>query len=140
MSAKFDDLLSRFDRVQRRGKNYMARCSAHDDKSPSLALSELDDGRILIKCFAGCDAESIVSAVGLTLSDLFPNDEARQQYRSFQSLAKVTAKKPDSGIEHEKTILDIAKNQRANGQRLNKIDLERERLAFMRVRKHAESD
>jgi hypothetical protein len=37
-----------------------------------LAVRELDDGRILLHCFAGCDVLSIVSAVGLELSDLFP--------------------------------------------------------------------
>lgn len=140
MSAKFDDLLSRFEKVRQHGKSYMACCSAHDDKSPSLALTELDDGRILIKCFAGCDPESIVSAVGLSLSDLFPNPELGNQYRSFQSLERMTAKKPDDKIEHEKTILEIAKLNRANGQRLNQVDLDRERLAFMRVRDNAKSN
>ena len=37
-----------------------------------MAIRELDDETILLKCFAGCSAYEIVSAVGLELSDLFP--------------------------------------------------------------------
>jgi len=38
----------------------------------------VDDGRILLHCFAGCDVYSIVESVGMTISDLFPPDERRQ--------------------------------------------------------------
>jgi hypothetical protein len=134
----FEQLINSLEKVQKRGKNYMACCPAHDDKSPSLAVAELDDGRVLIKCFAGCDPQAIVSAVGLTLSDLFPNKGVGQQYRDFRSLETHRAPKPNDKIEHEKTILQIAKADRANGKRLSTLDLQRERLAFMRVKKHAE--
>lgn len=40
-----------------------------------MTIRELDDGRVLVHCFAGCDVESIVSAIGLELHDLFPEDE-----------------------------------------------------------------
>jgi hypothetical protein len=32
----------------------------------------LDDGRILVHCFSGCDVSAVVSALGLSLADLFP--------------------------------------------------------------------
>jgi hypothetical protein len=54
---------------------WLARCPAHDDRSPSLAVRELDDGRVLLHCFAGCSVQEIVSSVGLELSDLFPQNE-----------------------------------------------------------------
>lgn len=66
-------LLSRLDRVKSTGPGrWEARCPAHDDRVPSLGVRELDDGRILIHCFAGCSAHEVVSAVGLEESDLFP--------------------------------------------------------------------
>ncbi|MCH7591787.1 MAG: DUF3987 domain-containing protein [Planctomycetes bacterium] len=43
------------------------------DRTPSLSISETEDGTVLIKCFAGCTPESVVSAVGLTKADLFPH-------------------------------------------------------------------
>lgn len=55
---------------------WLARCPAHDDKSPSLSVREADDGRTLLTCFAGCDAGAVAGAVGLTMRDLFPQGSA----------------------------------------------------------------
>ena len=52
---------------------WIARCPAHDDRNPSLSVRELDDGRVLVYCFAGCDTADVVAAVGLSLSDLYPD-------------------------------------------------------------------
>ncbi len=61
--------------VKRDGRDYRTRCPAHDDagRRPDLTFRE-DDGRILIKCWAGCETESIVKVLGLTMKDLFAND------------------------------------------------------------------
>ena len=48
-----------------------ARCPAHDDRQASLSISEGGEGRVLLKCFAGCKAEEIMSALGLGMRDLF---------------------------------------------------------------------
>lgn len=48
----------------------MARCPAHKDNSPSLSVAEKGD-KILIFCHAGCDRDSILSALGIEISDLF---------------------------------------------------------------------
>lgn len=47
---------------------------AKGDRSAGLAVSELDDGRLLIWCPVGCSAADITAAVGLDLCDLFPAD------------------------------------------------------------------
>lgn len=71
MSA--DSLISRLDGVKHTGiGRWIARCSAHDDKKPSLAIRELDDGRVLVHCFASCSVEDILAAVGLTFDALYP--------------------------------------------------------------------
>ena len=44
------------------GASGMARCPAHADRIPSLAIAE-QDGRALIHCHAGCDQKSVVSAL-----------------------------------------------------------------------------
>jgi hypothetical protein len=51
---------------------WIACCPAHDDKNPSLAIRQVDDGRILIHCFAGCSAAEILDALGLSFDDLYP--------------------------------------------------------------------
>lgn len=68
------EFLSRLDGVRRSGPGrWLAKCPAHDDRSPSLSIRESEDGRTLITCFAGCDAGAVSGSVGLTLRDLFPN-------------------------------------------------------------------
>ncbi|GHU18701.1 hypothetical protein FACS189475_04610 [Betaproteobacteria bacterium] len=68
-----DTLLSRLDRVKRSGEGrWTAICPGHDDKGPSLAIRETDDGRILLHCFAGCSVEEVLAAVGMSFDDLFP--------------------------------------------------------------------
>src|SRR4029453_3844410 len=42
----------------------------HNDEKKSLSLAE-DQGRVLIKCFAGCETKSIVDKLGITWQDLF---------------------------------------------------------------------
>lgn len=54
------------------GTGWTARCSGHEDKNASLSVSAGSDGRVLLKCHAGCTAEAIVGALGLKLADLFP--------------------------------------------------------------------
>lgn len=65
-------LLDRLERVKQTGQGrWVARCPAHDDRSPSLSIRETEN-RILLKCFAGCGAADVVAALDMNLSDLFP--------------------------------------------------------------------
>ena len=88
-SANFQTIISRLSNARRTGKGYMARCPAHQDRSSSLSICCTNDGTILLKCFAGCGAGEVVSALGLTLGDLFPvkpkdcTPEGRSQLRQF---------------------------------------------------------
>ena len=68
-----DALLSLLDHVKRTGQGrWQARCPAHEDRSPSLSIRELGDGRVLVHCFSGCDVYSVLSAVALNIASLFP--------------------------------------------------------------------
>ena len=73
-------LLSRLQKVKGRNGSWTACCPAHNDKGPSLAIREADDGRILLHCFAGCETLNVVQAVGMDMTDLFPPDEKRRDY------------------------------------------------------------
>jgi len=59
----------------------MARCPAHEDRTPSLHIRECGDGTVLIHCFAGCPPAAVLEAVGLGLPDLFPPEVRRVQGR-----------------------------------------------------------
>ena len=72
-----EKLLPHLDKLRKAGAGrWSARCCAHEDKGPSLAIRELDDGRLLLHCFAGCTVSEIVGAVGMTMEDLFPERAA----------------------------------------------------------------
>jgi hypothetical protein len=59
--------------VRSAGKDrWIARCPHHNDRKPSLAITKGDRVPILLHCFAGCDPDQIVAAIGLELSDLMP--------------------------------------------------------------------
>ena len=59
---------------KRNGKGWSARCPAHEDRRPSLSVSEGDDGRALVRCHAGCTVDAICNAVGLRVADLMTDD------------------------------------------------------------------
>ena len=68
-----EKILDRLESVRETGPGrWIARCPAHDDRSPSLSIREIDD-LLLLHCFSGCDVSEVVSAAGLELSDLFPD-------------------------------------------------------------------
>jgi 5S rRNA maturation endonuclease (ribonuclease M5) len=57
-------------------RGYTALCPvpSHEDRTPSLSLSEGHDGRALLKCFAGCEYAEIIAALGLEPGDTFADD------------------------------------------------------------------
>jgi hypothetical protein len=71
MLADFEDVLDRLDVASRNGEKAMSFCPAHDDRTnPSLSL-KVENGKLLLHCFAGCRPEDIVSKVGLGMQELF---------------------------------------------------------------------
>ena len=87
MSA--NNLLARLENVRRTGHNkWIASCPAHEDRSPSLAVREKNDGCVLLYCFAGCSTLSVITKVGLEWSELYPEksppvEGCRPVVRSF---------------------------------------------------------
>ena len=70
------EILHKLEGVTGSGNQYTAKCPAHNDEHASLSISSGVDGRILLHCHAGCDATNIVAAIGLTMRDLYPPEEA----------------------------------------------------------------
>ena len=73
-----DDFLSKLQGVTDDGKGgWMACCPAHDDHNPSMHVNIGKDGRILVKCYAGCTTADICAALGLKVRDLMPERPER---------------------------------------------------------------
>ena len=87
-------------RARRRGpERWVARCPAHEDRSPSLNIAAGRDGRVLVRCWAGCSTDAIVKAIGLRMADLFEGpppkgDQARKiAQERIRSESKTRAKR-----------------------------------------------
>ena len=126
-AACLDKVLNRLDKVKSAGANkWKACCPAHDDKNPSLTISETPDGVVLLKCWAGCATQEIVSAIGLELRDLFPpRDTSHQPIRPRQP--------SPMAISVEQNVVLIAEAQMARGEELTAPDQARYELAKNRL-------
>lgn len=68
-----DNILSRLEKVKPTGPGrWLGCCPAHPDTHPSLAIRELEDGRVLLHDFGGCSTSDVLVAMGLAYWDLFP--------------------------------------------------------------------
>jgi hypothetical protein len=72
-SPILEQVLSHLTGVRTSIRGWRACCPAHADRKPSLSIGVGEHGQILLKCFAGCSLERIVEAMGLTMTDLFPD-------------------------------------------------------------------
>lgn len=79
-----DQFLDRLENVRRSNGGFMARCPAHEDRSPSLSVCEGDNGRVVVHCFAGCTVDKVCAALGLRLSDLFADDGRPERWVSWR--------------------------------------------------------
>lgn len=57
------------------GAAWMARCPAHDDRAPSLSIADARDGKVLVRCHAGCDQRDVIAA--LRARGVWGRDEGR---------------------------------------------------------------
>ena len=83
-------VLERLDGVKPSGKGWTARCPAHKDKENSLSVSEGEDGRALLKCFAGCSVVDINNKTGLAMRDLFKSPDGYTPNVPQQMIPKAT--------------------------------------------------
>jgi hypothetical protein len=116
------EFLDRLPSYRKSGKgSYMAQCPAHDDRSPSLRITEGNDGRILIYCYAGCSVFEVCDAVQVDVSDLFPPTD-----RNFPSIR--SAKRD----ELDDYVVEIYEAHVDQGSKIKASDKERYRQALIR--------
>ena len=107
---------------------YVAKCPAHADKSPSLTIKVEADGTVLLHCFAGCTALEVVNAVGLTLGDLFPeklDTPSRRPLWNYRALLETLGHETLVGLGAATKILD--------GYTVTPDELEEVKLARLRI-------
>lgn len=62
---------------RRKGDQITALCPAHDDRTPSLSVAVGTTRDIVVNCFANCNGDQVMAALGLRWTDL--SDSHKQQ-------------------------------------------------------------
>lgn len=71
-ASPIEVMLARLEGARKAGTTgWIAPCPSHQDDHPSLSVSTGDDGKVLLLCRAGCETETVVKALGLTMAELF---------------------------------------------------------------------
>lgn len=83
------------------GATWMARCPAHDDSTPSFSIRQGQDGKVLVKCFAGCSQQDVIDA--LRARGLWAGAG-----RNIRTTKKTTASKPTGPDPEALKRLDAA--------------------------------
>lgn len=132
MSA--EALLSRLERVRRTGpRRWIARCPAHEDRSPSLSIDEKDDGRTLVYCFAGCETADVLAAVGATWADVCPPRDRSAPGRKLRREPLAFASDALRVLAHEARFVWLCANDLARGKPLSEADRARLLVAAGRI-------
>lgn len=92
MSLTLNDFLGRFDGTEEDTDGFRVHCPAHSDSQASLRIAVSDQGKVLVKCRAGCKTPDVLKELGLTLRDLAtmkPGDVDVQRATSTDAPASV---------------------------------------------------
>jgi hypothetical protein len=130
-----EKFIQRLSKVKGRNGQWTAICPSHDDKSPSLSVREAEDGRVLVHCFGGCDIQSVLGAVGLDMSDLFPERVDRSDpSKPLKSLKPAFYASDLLRIaSFECIVVMIAAYDMRKGKQLSESDMNRLQVAQQRI-------
>lgn len=108
------------------GAGWMARCPAHDDRTPSLSVTQMGDV-VLVHCFAGCDQVDVIDA--LRAMGLWHN----RTNIVTESLIRKSAKR-DTAMRQEARMRAKAMWQKATPNARNHPYLKEKRVGAFGVR------
>ena len=98
---KIEDVLAKLDHVKPQHNGWVARCPAHEDRSPSLHITG-GTALILLHCFAGCSFEAICAALHVKPTDLFYDDDLPTNTTRLEKLRR--QKRIDAYREADRVI------------------------------------
>lgn len=116
-----EDILPHLDKVKKYGNKYQACCPVHNDKSPSMTITE-KAGKVLMYCFScGAKGIDVVKTLGLSPDILFVEQYIRP--------SGLTSKQKDEMLQ-DKFVIEMADQAKTYAD-FKRVKLARERLAYL---------
>jgi hypothetical protein len=133
-----DNFLGKLDKVRKTGRDsWRACCPGHNGSNPTaLTIREVDDGRVLIKCFHGCSVEQIVSSVGMQVSDLFPQNPISPHKKPER--LPFNPRDVLAAMGSESMIVAMCGSDISKGKALSDAEMKRLLLAVSRIKSAVE--
>lgn len=110
----------------------MACCPAHDDRTPSLSIKDVGDGKLLLNCLAGCATEDILGALGMEWADIMPQNQPKEHFVK-PIKQRIYATDALRAIRVEAQIVCLAAYDVRNGIVPSEEDMQRLELAMVRI-------
>ena len=127
-----ETILNTLNGVKRKSQGrYVALCPVHNEKTPSLAITDAGDGKVLLHCFGcGAGAIEIISALGIEISEIFPERDRFDCGKSARVKPVFTSQQLLTAIHYEAIVVMIVASDILNGK---KADFERLATAYKRI-------
>lgn len=121
-------ILDRLEKVRQvKPDAWTACCPAHEDSSPSLAVSDKGD-RLLLHCYAGCTFDEIRAALGMQAHEFYADSKAPKSAAPGVSMRSL-----NDALVRELVLCWVLAADRAKGKPISPVDLARERIARQRI-------
>jgi hypothetical protein len=101
-----EHIVDRLQGVKRNGKGYIAQCPVHEDRLPSLNVTEGRKGTIM-HCHAGCTIDDLCMALGITKQELFYDASDSPYDETSGALAQLVASRKPAQLWGLETVGDV---------------------------------
>ena len=104
--SPIDVILRKLDGVRGKPPKCRASCPACRRKG-ALSVGEGRDGQALLRCFAGCELRDIAGAIGLSVADLFGDNDSRRDRDRWRLTARRRFEQAPRRTMHETLDLEL---------------------------------
>lgn len=130
-----EKILGNLQKVKRSGNNsWLGCCPAHDDRSPSLSVTDNGNGMVMLRCFAGCETIDVLGALGLDWDDVMPPKQPVERIQTVKPIKhKIYATDALEIVRREAQIVVMAAMDITKGVKIEQAEMDRIKLAMNRI-------
>jgi CheY-like chemotaxis protein len=119
-----EDILNHLDKVKKTPSGYIACCPVHDDKNPSMSVTE-KDGVVLMHCFScGANGLDVANSLQISPSALFTD----------VMMPVTMTRRLKSDLQTDAYVISIYESTKQSNGRLTYNDFKRYKLARERIK------